>query len=192
MNQGDVLLLGLMGTTIQVGYYSTAKKLAYSVLSITDPLTSSIFPQFSHLAAEKAYTRIQTMLNTTTRLLLPVAIAILAMGFFLREEIIQFLFGVEFNGSAMPFFILLISAIQGSLFFWSVPLMQSLGLIRKRLLIHIFAVVLGGIVAVSLINQYQASGVAIGLMCANLFITAMFILMSLSRMNSKIVNESPS
>jgi len=192
MNQGDVILLGLMGTTVQVGYYSTAKKLAYSVLSITDPLTSSIFPQFSHLAAEKAYTRIRIMLSTTTRLLLPIAIVVLVTGFFFREEIIRLLFGKEFTGASMPFFILLISAIQGSLFFWAVPLMQSLGLIRKRLLIHIFAIVLGGVIAFLLINSYQASGVAVGLLCANLFITTMFILMSISRMKSKETYPSPS
>jgi O-antigen/teichoic acid export membrane protein len=182
MNQGDVLLLGLLGTTIQVGYYTTAKKLAYSVLSVTDPLTSSIFPQFSHLVAEKAFARIRTMLRTTTRILLPIALALLSLGFLIRGELVRILFGVEFAGSAMPFFILLISALQGSVFFWSVPLMQSLGLIRKRLWIHIFAVILGGLVALLLINEHQANGVAVGLLCANLFITAMLIRLSLKRM----------
>lgn len=186
MNQGDVLLLGLLGTTVQVGYYATAKKLAYSVLSATDPLTSSIFPQFSHLVAEKAYSRIRIMLNTTTRLLLPSAIVILAVSFFIREELIRFLFGEEFNGAATPFIILLASALQGSVFFWSVPLMQSLGLIRKRLLIHIFAVILGGILAFLLVHEYQSSGVAIGLLVANLFITALIIRMSLGRMKKQV------
>lgn len=184
MNQGDVLLLGLLGTTVQVGYYATAKKLAYSVLSVTDPLTSSIFPQFSHLAAEKAYARIRTMLSTTTRILLPIAIAILALGFLLREELVRLLFGEEFSKAAMPFFILLISALQGSLFFWSVPLMQSLGLVRKRFMIHIFAVIIGGLIAFLLVRDYQATGVALGLLFANLFITAMFIRMSLKRIKT--------
>lgn len=186
MNQGDVLLLGLLGTTVQVGYYATAKKLAYSVLSVTDPFTSSIFPQFSHLVAKKAYARIRTMINTTTRLLLPAALAILALSFFIREELIQILFGKEFTGAATPFIILLASALQGSVFFWSVPLMQSLGLIRKRLLIHIFAVILGGIIALLLVHEYQSSGVAFGLLAANLFITALFIRMSIKRMKKQV------
>lgn len=189
MNQGDVLLLGAFGNIRDVAYYSTAKKLAYSVLTLTDPLATSVFPQFSHLIAGKVYTKVKTMLSSITRALLLPALFFLTVAYFLRENIITFLYGQEFAAAADPFFILLICAVQGSVFFWALPLVQSLGLIKKRFLVYLSAIIIGAVCAILLIKEYKASGVAIGLLAANLYINFRFIQACLLQLGKQPADE---
>ncbi|MBL7924960.1 MAG: oligosaccharide flippase family protein [Bacteroidia bacterium] len=175
MNQGDVLLLGHFSTTSEVGFYSTAKKLAYSVLTLTDPLANSIFPQLSHLIAAKDYTKIMVMLKKVSRIMLLPALLILAGSIVVRNQLITGLFGSEFLPAASPFIILLAGALQGALFFWALPLIQSMGLIKKRFLVYLSAILIGATLSVLLIPTFQASGAAIGLLSANLYITFRFV-----------------
>ena len=93
----------------------------------------------------------------------------------MKVTIIDFLFGKEFIAGAEPFIILLICALQGSIFFWALPLIQSMGLIKKRFLVYLSAIILGGTIGILLIPSMQATGAAIGLLAANVFITLRFI-----------------
>ncbi|MFN0187747.1 MAG: lipopolysaccharide biosynthesis protein [Bacteroidia bacterium] len=175
MNQGDVLLLGNMGSTTSVGIYATAKKLAYAVLTLTDPLSSSIFPQLSHLIASKDHLKIKVMIKKITGIMLIPSIIVLILCYFLKTMIIDFLLGKEFIAAADPFIILLICALQGAIFFWALPLIQSMGLIKKRFLVYLSAIIIGGITSILLIPSWNESGAAIGLLVANLFITFRFL-----------------
>ncbi len=183
MNQGDVLLLGAMCSLSEVAYYSTAKKLAYSVLTLTDPLATSVFPQLSHLIAAKVYHKVKTMIGSITRMVALPALIFLGVAFLFKEEIITLLYGNAFSDASTPFFILLICAMQGAVFFWALPLIQSLGLIKKRFLVYLTAIIIGAIIAVLLAGTYKASGVAVGLLTANLYITFRFIQAGVSRLN---------
>lgn len=182
MNQGDVLLLGSLFNTQAVGLYSTGKKLAYSVLTLTDPLASSIFPQFSHLVAQKEYERIKAMLGKITLMLAIPSLIILLSSFLIRESLLRSLYGGDFSGAADPFFFSLIGALQGSVFFWALPLIQSLGLIRKRFLVYLTAITIGALIGIWLIPGYGATGAAMALLAANLYITGRFVQASLSRL----------
>ena len=175
MNQGDVLLLGSISGTAQVGFYSVAKKLAYSLLTITDPLVTSIFPQLSVLIAKKQYAETKKMLFKITRITLIPSAIFLLLSFFLKDWIIIKLYGKEFIYAAKPFFYLLMGAIQGSVFFWVLPLMQSLGLTTLRFKVYLGAITIGAIISYFLIPSYNATGVAIGLLAANVYITSQFI-----------------
>ena len=190
MNQGDVLLLGNMGTTSAVGIYATAKKLAYSVLTLTDPLASSIFPQLSHLIASKDHLKIKVMIKKITGIMLIPSFAVLIICFFLKDIIIDFLFGKEFMAAAEPFMILLICALQGAVFFWALPLIQSMGLIKKRFLVYLSAIIIGGITSILLIPSWNESGAALGLLAANLFITFRFLQAGYYELNHKSISPT--
>ncbi|MBK9637302.1 MAG: oligosaccharide flippase family protein [Bacteroidetes bacterium] len=189
MNQGDVLLLGNMGSTTAVGIYATAKKLAYSVLTLTDPLASSIFPQLSHLIASKDHHKIKVMVKKITGIMLLPSLVVFITCFFLKATIIDFLFGKAFIEAAEPFMILLICALQGSIFFWALPLIQSMGLIKKRFLVYLSAIIIGGITSILLIPSLNESGAAIGLLAANLFITFRFLQAGYYELNLKSISS---
>jgi len=185
MNQGDVLLLGAISGPAQVGFYSVAKKLAYSLLTITDPLVTSIFPQLSVLIAKKQYAETKKMLYKITRITIIPSVIFLVLSYFLKDFIILKIYGKEFIYAAKPFFYLLTGAIQGSIFFWVLPLIQSLGLTTMRLRVYLIAILLGATASYLLVPHYHATGVAIGLLIANIYITTRFIYVA----NKKIIEQ---
>lgn len=174
MNQGDVLLLSHWAGPAAVGLYAVAKKLAYSVLTLTDPLVTSIFPQLSVLVFKKNYHELKIMLRKITLFtLIPAALALI-VGFIFREQIITAVYGIKFADAANPFFIHLAGAIQGAVFFWTLPLINSMGLTGLRFRIYIIAMITGVIVSLITVSTWGASGVAAGLLAANLCITGLF------------------
>lgn len=184
MNQGDLLLLGQLSTVYEAGLYSTAKKLAYAVLTLTDPLASSIFPQFSHLIAGKDTAKINVMIKKITLWMLLPCLLIFFVCLLFDEEIITLLFGATYTEARTAFIILLVCSLQGVLSFWALPLIQSLGLIRKRFLVYITAIVIGGITAWLCIPLWGAAGAAIGLLSANLYISVKFVSAGVTRLHS--------
>jgi O-antigen/teichoic acid export membrane protein len=183
MNQGDVLLLNAFCGATQVGYYTVAKKLAYSVLTVTDPLVASIFPQLSVLMASRQFTEAKQMVYRITRFASGPLLLVTLIAFFFKSAIITTLYGKDFAGAGNPFFIHLLGAIQGSIFFWILPLVQSLGMTAMRLRIYILAIISGTLISLFLMPYIQATGVAVGLLVANLIITSSFLYFALRRMN---------
>lgn len=183
INKGDVLLLGAIGTPAMIGYYSIAKKLAYSILAVTDPLTAAIYPQLSKLVAEKKYAETIQMIKKISRLFLYPAVAVLGVIFFMREWIIKTIFGADFAPAAEPFFFLMIVALLIAVFFWNLSMIQSLGLMGFRFLVYVIAIIFGGISSWFLIPVWGATGAALGLLIAYIVITICFVGMSFYKLN---------
>ena len=186
LNQGDVLLLNLWGSHAAVGLYSVSKKLAYAILTVTDPLVTSIYPQLAHLVSQKKFKELKLMLGKITKLaLIPVAFFTIIV-FIFKDHIITFIYGEEFRAAASTFFIHFIGAVQGSVFFWCLPLIQGLGLTSLRLRSYVIAIIIDIILAWQLTPMYGANGVAIGLLAANLVTTFYFVYYSQRKINSEI------
>ena len=183
IQQGDVLLLGALAGAASVGLYSAAKKLAYSILTLTDPLVSSIFPQLSKLVAAKKIPELKKMLGRITLFGAGPVLVTLAGGFLLNTWAIEFVYGAEYLPASMPFFILLVNAIIGTLTFWVLPLVQSLGLVNIRLKVYAAMLVPGILAALVLVPAMQASGMAIALTFMNLSINLLFIYAVFKKMN---------
>jgi O-antigen/teichoic acid export membrane protein len=175
MNQGDVLVLSAWAGPSAVGLYAVAKKLAYSILTLTDPLVKSIFPQLSMLVFEKQYTALKTMLRKITILTAIPSLIVIIPAIAFRETIVQLVYGLQFAPAANTFIIHLLGALQGSVFFWTLPLMNSLGLTGLRFRIYLFATIAGLVVAWLTAATAGAAGVASALLTANLIITGLFL-----------------
>ncbi|MFM9057253.1 MAG: lipopolysaccharide biosynthesis protein, partial [Bacteroidota bacterium] len=189
MNQADVILLGSFFGTSTVGLYAATKKLGYSILSITDPLMQAIFPQFSRILGETSAEKIKPMLKNLVRAAVPAALIILGLCTVFREPIVQFVFGKDYAGAGWPFVISLAGALQGAVFFWALPLVQSLGLIKKRLLVTILGLTSGAIAGYLLTPVFGATGTALALLIANVVITAKFIQMGLQKISTEQINQ---
>jgi len=184
ISQGDSVLLGSLISATEVGFYSIAKKLGYAILVLTDPLSNSIYPQLSNLLAEKRYPEIKKMLRKITTLSLLPAILFLTVAFFLKEWFVVTLYGKSFAASAMPFFIFLIAAVFGALTFWTLPLIQSLGLASIRLKIYIGTVITGIAFAFWLVPLYHATGMAIASLITNVLNMIFFIWFSFRKIRA--------
>ena len=182
INRGDILLLGAIGNNAMVAYYSIAKKLAYSILAVTDPLANAIFPQLSKLIADKNHSETLKMLRTTTKLFLIPSVIALAIIFVLKKWMIKLLFGAEYLPAASPFFFLMMAALMSSVFFWGLSMIQSLGMIKLRFVAYIIAILTGGTAAYFLIPVYGATGAALGALIANIVINGSFVFMSYKKL----------
>jgi O-antigen/teichoic acid export membrane protein len=186
LNQGDVLLLNIWGSHAAVGLYIVSKKLAYAILAVTDPLVTSVYPQFAHLVSQKKFSELKLMINKITKLALIPVTFFLAFVFIFKGHIITLIYGEEFRAAASTFFIHFIGAAQGSLFFWCLPMIQGLGLTYLRLKSYVIAIIIDLILAWTLTPQFGANGVAIGLLAANLTTTAYFVYYTNKKINTEI------
>jgi len=183
ISQGDVLLLGLLTGPEQVAYYAIAKKLAYAILTITDPLASSIYPQLAKLLAERKFNEATTMLGKITRFsVIPAAVFFIVM-YFLHQWMIVALYGAEFTLAASSFMFFLAGALLGAVTFWTLPLVQSLGLIRMRILAYLITIVAGVALSYLLIPSFNAAGMAMALLITNILNATIFIYFSFRRIH---------
>jgi PST family polysaccharide transporter len=178
MDQGDVLLLAYLSNPVQVAFYSVAKKVSYSILLLTDPITNSIYPQLSLLVSAKKYNDIKTMLKKITKVILYPSVGFLILMYFFNEELIQLIYGSEYYGAGLAFFILLVSSVLSAVFFWALSLVLSLGLFRFRLFSSILSLVAGFTLAYYLTPKYGAVGVAAGLLLAKLITLLLSIIVT--------------
>lgn len=175
ITQGDVLLLGLLTSPVQVAYYAVAKKLAYAVLTLTDPLTSSIYPQLSKLIAERKFPEVKLMLRKISTFAAAPALLLLAVMFFVNSFLVTTFYGQEFRPASDSFMYFFTAALLGAVTFWTLPLVQSLGLVRMRVYAYLVTIVVGVLVSLTLIPRFQAEGMAIALMFTNILNATIFI-----------------
>lgn len=180
-NKGDVMLLAALGGAdgpVWVTFYNLAKKLAYAVLTVVDPLVQSIYPQFSVLMSEKKYRDILKMINQVTRMSLVPGIIFLVVVYFTKDWLITTIYGADRIGAAEPFVYHMLSAVLGTIFFWNLSLIISIGMVRFRLVISALATAAGAAVAYYYIPLWGASGAALGLLVTNFLIIISFSVVS--------------
>ncbi|MFH2108112.1 MAG: oligosaccharide flippase family protein [Chrysiogenia bacterium] len=173
INRADVLLLGALFGPVQVAYYNIGKRLANSISIITAPLATSIYPQLALLISKKNIADLKKLVFQLTKMLIVPALLFMIVMFFIKEPFITILYGKEFYQSASPFFFLILNAVLNAVFFWSLYLVVSLGMVAFRLWVYVAALVLGAATALLLV-RFQATGMAVALLTANCFILFMF------------------
>ncbi len=167
INNGDVLLLGALSGPVSVGFYNVAKKLAQSILIVIDPMTTTLFPQLSVLIAQRKMAEILSLIQRIVKILILPLLLFVSLIFFMKEEIIQLAYGVEYLGAADAFLFLTINAALAALLFWNLPLILSLEMVKLRFYINAVALTIGAIIAYTLIPNMGATGASIGLLVAN-------------------------
>lgn len=173
---GDILLLGALAGPVEAGYYAIAKKLAFAVLRLTDPMTHSIYPQLAMLVAEHGYASIKIMLKKVSSMLALVTATIFLLVLGANERIITFIYGEEFLPASTALVILVAASGVSAVLFWSTSLIFSLGRVNARLQAYLLALVLGGSVAWLLIPLYGATGLAIAMLVAVIIIQGVIVL----------------
>lgn len=173
INRADVLLLGALFGPVQVAYYNIGKRLANSISIIINPLSTSIYPQLALLLSVKRIADLKKLVFQLTKMLVVPASLFMIVMFFIKEPFITILYGNEFYQSAGPFFFLILNAVLNAVFFWTLYLIMSLGMVALRLWVYLSALVLGAAIAILLI-RFQATGMAIALLVANCYILVVF------------------
>jgi O-antigen/teichoic acid export membrane protein len=178
ISQGDVLLLGFLTSPVQVAYYVVAKKLAYAVLTLSDPLSSSIYPQLSRLIAERQYPAVRTMLKKISLFMAGPALLVWVVLYFSHQWLMVSLYGNEYRVASESFMYFLTGALLAASTFWSLPMVQSLGLVRMRIVAYLLTLIFGLVLSAWLVPAFQSKGMAIALLLTNVLNATIFIYFS--------------
>ena len=174
ISQGDIVLLRVLTSSEQVGLYNVAKKLAYAVLTLTDPLVQSVFPQFSRLLAERKFYETRKMIFRISSLAFVPAILFMVLSISFSQTIIGLVYGAEYLAASGSFCFFIVGATTASVTFWMLPLVLSLGLIKERLKIYIVTILAGVGLSVLLVPSLESTGMSIVLLAINLLNLALF------------------
>ncbi|MFM9027033.1 MAG: hypothetical protein ACKOQ6_03455, partial [Bacteroidota bacterium] len=80
--------------------------------------------------------------------------------------------------ASASFMYFLTGALLGALTFWTLPLVQSLGIVRLRVVAYLTTIIIGAGLSFLLVPGYGARGMAIALLVTNILNATIFILSS--------------
>jgi O-antigen/teichoic acid export membrane protein len=185
INNGDVLLIGILASSpTQAAYYAVGKKLAFSILTLTDPLSNSIFPQLCKLHAEKQFKSIRMMLLKLTAMAAIPATIFMLVAIFFNQWIIKTAFGEEYLEAGTTFYLLTGASLIYAMFFWIQPLLQAIDLVYLRLKVSIIGFITGLTTAYFLIPKYGSDGMAFTMILMNVIMPGFFIYYALKKLDS--------
>ncbi len=159
----DVLILGTFVKPELVGIYAIAKKLSGLIVLIIDPLRSAIYPQIMTIVANKQFAELKEFIKSVSLKLGMVIVTGTIVVVLFGKEIINLLYGSEYQSAFIPMLILIIGINYNQLGFWTVPMILSLNLTGYRLKIDFINVLFGMTLAFVLVPYINIFGSAIAL-----------------------------
>ncbi len=107
----DMLILGWMRTTQEIGIYSAGQRIIYILYLLPTILAGSIFPILSRFIGKKEQEKTQVLIEKTMSILFSIAIPLTVGGIILSTPILSFLFGIEYISGALSFQFLIATVI---------------------------------------------------------------------------------
>jgi len=182
----NTFLLGLLTNNEIVGYYSAADKIRIFFQSLLTPVSQSVFPFVNYLMKESK----EKLINFNKMLLKFQAIIGLAISmsiFIWADWITVFVLGKEYLDSVLILkiigwlpFVIALSNIYG------IQLMLPLGFDKQFFKVVATAAIINLCLIILLVPQYQAVGIAIATLVAEIFVSASFIIF-LARKGERLI-----
>ncbi len=158
-SQADVLVLGLLATTSEVGSYRLARQLIAPALSLIVPLQSVLLPELAKLHTEQPGAAREAAIRAGRRFGLPASL-LFVLGIPLAPVLIRLAGGEGYDAAIAPTRWLMVLGALWTLTFWVQPLVIALGRVRAWTIVT----AIGAIVTVTgfwiLGNAYGPAGVA--------------------------------
>lgn len=119
MNDGDLLLLGLLRNPLEVGYFKLAKSIAQIAGLPMMPLVDASYPEFSAAAAARSWDDFRALMRRGSQVaaawLVPVSVVLVLIA----RPAISILYGPQFLPAVPALGILLIGGIVDGVLFWT-------------------------------------------------------------------------
>jgi O-antigen/teichoic acid export membrane protein len=187
IKNGDIILITfLTADPVQVALYSVGKKVAFSILTVTDPLVTSIYPQLCDLYNENKIIQIKKMVVRLTALAAIPSAVFFMIAFLFNEYIMVTVFGEEYRPAGKTFYLLTGASLVGAILFWVQPLLQAIDLLTIRIGIYLAGIFVGLISAYLLIPEYGSYGMAISMIVMNTVMPGMFVYFAIQKLNTKM------
>jgi O-antigen/teichoic acid export membrane protein len=110
-NQIQVVLLGVLSTQDQVGYFSTASSVAYFASLPLMVMNLVVAPHFARLHSNGGVQSLQQLTTKVARYSLAATVPIALVFFAIGDYLVEFVFGAEFDATYTPALILVVGQI---------------------------------------------------------------------------------
>lgn len=107
----NVMYLGLVSGAVAVGYYTTATKLYSIILSVLQAYNGVFIPYLNSLYSQGKIDEFKITINKSFDIVSTLSIPLVAVGFVLAPQIIEFIAGNEFSLAVYPFRIVLFQVL---------------------------------------------------------------------------------
>jgi len=160
----DNVMLALMTTNAEVGWYNAAYSLLEGLYIVPKIITNLLYPAFARAHREPA--AITRLLDHAVRYALLVAIPVIIVGVILAEDITLFVYGEQYTRSVIALQVLLLGTFF--LFMHEIGFVLLGAIDRQRVAVTLFAVALIVKIAINLllIPQIGYIGAAVGTVLA--------------------------
>lgn len=155
----NVLFLGLVSSSTEVGYYTTATKLYSIIIAFFTAFTSVMLPRMSSLISDGKMEQFKSLVNKSIELLCLISLPMIIYTVVYASDIIHLLSGEGYEGAIIPMqivmpLILIIGLEQILITQTLVPLKKD-----KAVLINtIFGAIVGILLNLLLVSKYEAIG----------------------------------
>jgi len=177
--QLDTVILGFLSDSESVGYYSTAVKLNKILIAVFAAISAAMFPKMMNLLQENQLEAFNKMIKDCFYVILSVSIPTAILVLLCAPEIVQILFGSNFERAILPLQITapIIVIVSLSTIF-GFQILSALSKDRSILKSAIFGTIVSIVLSVFLVQQFKEIGEAITILITELVVCSSFIYFS--------------
>lgn len=163
----DTVMLGLMKSNVDVGYYNAAVKIKGILVGIVTSLGTVMLPRLSYYVERGELEEFQRLTKKAMNFVILLATPMMIYFILFAKEGIFFLSGSAYGGAIVPMQIIMPTLLLiGMTNVMGIQIMIPLGLEKQVLYSEIAGAVVDLIVNALLIPQYAAAGAAVGTLIA--------------------------
>ena len=176
----NVMFLGLMTDTVQVGYYSSAYKLYALVLGLFSAFTNVMLPRMSSLVASDDIQLYNTYIRNSFDFVALFSIPIIICSSILAPELIYLLCGDGYQGAILPMRIIMPAILLvGIAQILAIQVLMTQKKDKVLLVASIIGAIVSLVVNVIFVSKLGSVGSAIVLLSAELVVTGTYLIYTL-------------
>lgn len=137
--KGDVIVIAALSSTTVVALYKVAQRIAGSLMLVSDPMVTVVYPTLSRYSAQGRQSEIRKLLRLLSYGLGSVALLFLVGFSFAGEWLIGATAGPEFKASTQSCLIMIGGSLLSMVFFWTRPMLLVHDLTGRLLLVNVAA-----------------------------------------------------
>lgn len=159
--QADIIMLGLLTTSVQVGYYAIAATGATIIMTGVNVLVVVTMPYITRFFQLGEIDRLLKIITNVSRLGFFISFFICLVYVFLGENFIVFFYGDDFIYAYFPLVVLSVAYLFKASFGLEARVLNMLGYEKDNMIVAILVTILNIILNFLLIRKYGAIGAAL-------------------------------
>ena len=182
--QLDTVILGFLTDSESVGYYSSALKLNKLLIAVFAAISAAMFPRMMNLLQEGKVVQFNNMIQDCFYIIISLSLPTALLVYLCAPEIVQILFGSNFERAILPLQITapIIVVVSLSTIF-GFQILSALSKDKNILISAMLGTLVSILFSILLIKQYKENGEAFTIFLTEITVCASFIYFSRKHFN---------